>query len=223
MEILLTESQIEKIIEYYAKDGYNNIHDWYDFNRDNLYEIFQSIKNQEKIKLHKINPNQYKTALEDFMKFGKFMRFPEKYVYRWKGIMLENTSTLDNLTSIHGHTSYFPFDEFYNTFNDAEPYDSKQYNMFTGETDEITPDGEFSQWCKQKYEETGDKDYLKDNNFTTAYEFLDEVKKIDDFVPFFSNGQVVMSDFGLEPLTKLGEKLINQDDPNEIIITINKK
>lgn len=76
-------------------------------------------------------------------------------------------------------------------------------------------------WVKQKFEETGDKDYLKESDFGNIYEFL-EYKNIDDYVPFFESGHAVMSDFGLEPLQELANEIMGQDDPNEILMTIDK-
>jgi hypothetical protein len=221
MKLLITEEQCQFLIREYS-----NIHDYWQFERNNMSEIFQSIKNGEKVTFSgKINPTQYQNALRDFMRFPRnphFVRFPVKYVYRWKRIMLENTATLDNLTSIHGHTSYFPYETFYDIFDYSEVRQTQQLNLFTGELEYETIDGEYTTWAKQRYQETGDKEYLQENNFTTIYEYLDDVCHIDDYVPFFSNGQPVLSDFGLRPLTDLAEKLISQERPEEIIITINK-
>jgi len=44
---------------------------------------------------------------------------------------------------------------------------------------------------------------------------------MDELLPRFSNGEYVMSDFGLEPLQKLVEKLIPMTDVNQILVTIN--
>lgn len=41
-------------------------------------------------------------------------------------------------------------------------------------------------------------------------------------LPTFSNNQYTISDYGLEPLYKLGLEMIKQDTPEEIIVTINK-
>ena len=44
----------------------------------------------------------------------------------------------------------------------------------------------------------------------TAYDYLDKVWKMDEVLPLFSNGQWVLSDYGLEPLWKLGREILNQ-------------
>ena len=190
-------------------EGFESVYDWYEYHMEEEREIFDMIKRGEKITFRLMPANQYHHALKEFMQYGTFMRFPEKYVFQWKTLLLENISKLSILTEIVGHTSQFPFDEFYNTFD----YNNETHN---------DRDGEFSQWCQMKYEETGDEQYTQDYNFISAYEFLDEVYHIDDVLPLFSNGQWVLSDFGLEPLMKLGEEIVRQKDPNEIIVTINK-
>lgn len=220
MKIIITEQQAKFLAE-----EYNSEDDYYSLLDEITYDIFQKIKNQEKIKTAKINPMQYKTALMDFMRFPRnphFVRFPVKYVYRWKSIMIEGVAMLDALTSIHGHSSDFPYQEFYDVFNYTESYQSDQYNLFSGELEEVTPDGEYTAWAKEKYKETGDKDYLREYDWNSIYEFLDTVYHIDDFVPFFESGHAVMSDFGLGPLRNLAMELITKERPEDMIILINK-
>jgi hypothetical protein len=48
----------------------------------------------------------------------------------------------------------------------------------------------------------------------------DEV--LDDFLPKFSNGHDLISDFGLEPLGKIVNQLLQTEDPNNILVLINK-
>ena len=59
-----------------------------------------------------INPSMYATALKEFTKFGKLVRFPAKYVYQWIGIIMKNTAILRSNSNIAGHSSWFPEDEF---------------------------------------------------------------------------------------------------------------
>lgn len=220
MKIIITEQQAKFLAE-----EYNDESDYFHLYDETVMEVFNSIKNQQKITFHKINPAQYQTALRDFMRFPRnphFVRFPTKYVFRWKSMMIEGVVLLDALTSIHGHSQYFPYDEFYDVFNYTESYQSDQYNLFTGELEEVTPDGEYTAWAKKRYQETGNKDYLKDYDWSSVYEYLDDVMNIDDYVPFFESGHAVMSDFGLEPLRKLVLTLLGQDRAEDIIITINK-
>lgn len=173
------------------------------------YEILNDVANQEKILFRLIPKNPYHTALREFIKYGRFMRFPDKLIYKWKSLLLENIAKLNTLTEIHGHSTNFPFDEFYDIFDSNEE---------TGESE----GGEFSKWLKTKYKETGEEDYLKKYNWNTAYEFLDEIYNIDDITPQFSSGHHVLSDYATEPLLKLGLELEEKKTPEEIIVVINK-
>lgn len=51
---------------------------------------------------------------------------------------------------------------------------------------------------------------------------LDDKYNIYAYTPKFSNGHELISDYGLKPLHKLCNVLLKQNDPNEIIVTINK-
>ena len=59
-----------------------------------------------------INGDMYKKALSEFVRYGKLVSFPTKYVYQWIGIIFKNTCILTSNTSIVGHTSSLPLDEF---------------------------------------------------------------------------------------------------------------
>lgn len=221
MKVLISEEQYRKLRSSLIE---TTEQEYEIFNMENevVFEIFESIKNGQKIKFNLINPQQYKVALTEFMKYREFVRFPVKYIYQWKELIKENILLLSSLTEIHGHGQDPPFDEFYHVFDYSETRRTNQYNLFTGELEDETIKGEFSTWVKQKYEETGDKGYLERYNWNSCIEFLEEVYNIDDYVPYFSNGQIVLSDFGIEPLMELLMVLIHQDSPEDIIVTINK-
>ena len=182
MKIILTETQLKNIVNEHIDD----VHDFNYLMINVTYEIFSAIKNKEKIEFDLIKPLEYKRALEEYMKYGQFIRFPEDKIYDWKDLVLTNIAMLDSLTSINGHSSHFPFDEFYDVFDNLK-----------------IP-----------------KKYYYDWGY--VYDILEKKYHIDDYIPFFSNGQPVLSDYGLEPLLKLAEQLIRQRKPEEIIITINK-
>lgn len=188
---------------------YNDLNEWYESHNNMIMEIFYKIINGKKIIFNVINSNQYHNALKEFVKYGQFMKIPVKYIFKWKDLILNNISKLEILTSIAGHTSNFPYDDFYDIFD---------YNHETNEE----RNGEFSKWCQKKYEETDNNDYIKDYNFGAAYDFLVEVYNIDSVLPLFSNGQFVLSDYAIKPLFELGKLLIEQEMPEEIIVTINK-
>jgi len=200
------------VLEKYETDVdfYDMSDEYQELTRDMNRDLFMMIQSEEKIIFKVINNIQYHNALKEFVRYGKFMRFPTKYVFRWKAIIMENIFKLASLTSIHGHSQWFPFDEFYDVFDYGEEERS----------------GEFSEWCKKRHEETKDdenaENYLKDYNWSTAYEFLDEVKHIDDYTPQFSNGHHVLSDYATEPLENLCIELDLAETAEEIIPVINK-
>jgi len=187
------------------KEDIDSIDDYFEMENDAIYDVFSDFKTHTTTKFDKIKPSMYHNALRDLVAHGKLMRFPEKYVYRWKKMVMENIAKLNAFTSIYGHTSYFPFEEFHNLFN---------HNEETGED----RGGEYDKWLEAKGLDPQDHEY----DFGEAYEFLDEVYKIEEFEPTFSNGQSVMSDFGLEPLRKLAAKIAVQQNPKDILVTINK-
>ena len=193
----------------YLVEDTQSMDDWYETHNQMTYEIFNKIKSKKKITFDLMPVTQYHNALKEFMKFGEILRFPTRYILDWKELILENISKLQILTEISGHETNFPYQEFYDVFD---------YNNKTNQEN----NGEFTKWCKMMYRKTKDEKYIKKYQWDTAYEFLDEVKKIDDYLPLFSNGQWVLSDFGLKPLWKLGEILVNEHDPNKILVLINR-
>jgi len=213
---------IREYINRILTEEVDTIDDWYSLENELTRDIFYMIKNHEKITFELMPKTQYLNALKEFMKYGSFMRFPERVIFGWKQLLLENIAKLEILTSIAGHTAHFPYDDFYDTFDSEKEIETNQYDLFTGGIENKTIDGEFTKWAKEKYEETGDKKYIKKYQFNPIYEFLDEVYKMDEVLPLFSNGQWVLSDYGLKPLFELGEEIIKQKDPDEIIVTINR-
>ena len=162
-----------KIFEEFINSINEDINDmdaWFELYKDLTYEIFNYIGDQKKIKFDVINKSQYHTALKEFTKYGEFMgRFPVKYIYNWKELVLESIAKLDILNSINGHSSSFPYEEFYDMFDNAEQWEYENEKFKDVNQLEIKfPDfknvknyigGEYTHWCKDKFEETGDNDY----------------------------------------------------------------
>ena len=101
-----------KLTEDYDDDY---IHPYYEImNENDAYSVlcdflFSETNKQQWTPL--IQPNMYKKALSEFIKFGKFIHFPTKYVYQWIGIIMTNTAKLRANTELAGHESFFPFYE----------------------------------------------------------------------------------------------------------------
>lgn len=192
--------------------------------KENMYDyVFQNIKDKKKITFNLIDPNQYKRALSEFVKYGQLIRFPEKYILKWKNLIIKNTALLDVLTELNGHSMYFPFEEFEKYFNESSTYETNQLDLFTGKKSWLTTKGEYDVWLKQKFEESKDKDFLKTDDYYNVVKFLDEVYDWDEYLPTFSNGQPLLSDYGLEPILNLiHDELINEETPEKMLVAINK-
>lgn len=63
-----------------------------------------------------IPADSYRKAIEEFVKYGRFMRFPTKLIYQWMGIIMKNTAILRANTDWAGHSMLFPYDEFIDVF-----------------------------------------------------------------------------------------------------------
>lgn len=164
------------------------------------YNVYSNIQSQKPVTFDVIPKTQYHHALKEFMQYGKFMRFPSKYIHSWKELALDNIALLNSLTEISGHSQHWPVDEFNDVFDN---------------------DGSFTKWVKKMNKLEGKKEY-KLNDWGTHSKYLEDVYHIDKYLPLFSNGQWLLSDYGLDPLLNLAYELDGQDDPNEIIVTLNK-
>lgn len=63
------------------------------------------------------------------------------------------------------------------------------------------------------------------SDWSEAMEYMEQMgydEVLDNILPRFSNGHDLISDYALEPLTKIVESLYKTDDPNEILVLINK-
>lgn len=81
-----------------------------------------------------IPANQYQQALSEFVKYGKFMRFPTNKIYQWMGIIMKNTAILMANTELSGHEAYFPTDEvidvfFYEDEEKTEYYENNSFEL----------------------------------------------------------------------------------------------
>lgn len=189
---------LEEIVNFIVENDYYEI---YSLISSMEYYVFDSIKNGREIKFSVIPKNQYKKALVEFIKYGEFFRFPTKLIFDWKKLIIKNIILLKTLTEINGHSSEFPFDVFHDFFNNENDIN-----------------GEYNLWLDSNGLN------LKDNSYdwNNVYKFLDSVYDIESILPTFSNGQPVVTDYGLKPLLRLVEELHVKTKPEEIIVTLNK-
>lgn len=79
---------------------------------DYVIEQFSNSGGRGKLRwLPLINPQMYKKALDEYIKFGRLIRFPVKHVYQWMNIIMKNTALLYVCTTIYGHTEYCPYND----------------------------------------------------------------------------------------------------------------
>ncbi len=178
----------------------NDYHQYYDYiNEYSPYTIFSMVMSKTNLWSPLIKPSMYKQALSEFVKYGKLNRFPDKYVYKWMGIIMKNTAILRATTEIAGHSEYLPFDDFYDYFFNDEGLDENgmSWEDFLSEHDLDESD---------KYE--------------GMTEYLDEVGFYDNLV--LPDGSDAWSDFGIEPIEKLISEYNDDLSPERVLVLINK-
>ena len=195
----------ELLREGLLRENISSIDDFNEILTTLPYEILSDIKHKQKVSFHPIPPLQYTRALQEFMKYGELFRFPARIIYKWKELILYNIAQLDVINSINGHSSYFPNDEFLDVFDYEEERGGEGH-------------GDFSVWLENS-EEYGLGDRY---NYSAVSVYLSDVVKCDDVLPLFTNGRYMISDFGLPVLLKLADKLIPEQDPNKILVLINR-
>lgn len=171
-------------------------HRYYDYLEDySAFNVFDMVMNGENLWTPLINPMMYKKALDEFIRFGHFIKFPTKYIYQWMGIIMKNTAILHTTTDIAGHSPWFPESEFFDYFFGDEDMDRNGIS-----------------WEEWK-EEHG---YTEDD-YESITEYLDEVGFYDNLT--LPDGSDAWSDFGLQPIEECIYEY-NEDLPPEKVITI---
>lgn len=139
-----------------------------------------------------IQPDMYKKALSEFVKYGKFIHFPVKYVYQWMGIIMNNTAKLRANTEWAGHLDCAPF-PMYELESAIEEYP----NFF-----------------KNAIEEFGMP------NEDNCYDFMDNIGFFDWMN--MPDGSDAWSDYGLPTLERVISEYRENMSPEETIVIINK-
>lgn len=168
-------------------------HIYYDYIHDyGVYYVFSLFEENKNPWNPLILPEMYEKALHEFMKFGKLIHFPNKYIYQWMGIIMKNTAILRAITEICGHTQWSPIDEFVDFYFEAD------YDL----------------WEKYKQEIHTNSDY------DAMSEFLYE-KGFDEW-SVLPDGSDAISDYGLEPLEKIISQYNENLEPEKVLVIINK-
>lgn len=197
-----------------------------------------------------INAQSYQTALGEFMKYGKFERFPTKYVYQWMGTIIRNTIQLDANTALAGHKTYFPWDEIDDFL---ESYEEREYDLDINK-DEVKLlcsedeaydiimkffNGGGLSWDRQLAGDTEDmgnlvKEFNEKNyhekfevdgdgqywHVTSLMTYLDNIGLYDWMK--MPDGTDAWSDYGLDPLWKIIDQYKDDMTPEQVIVLVNK-
>lgn len=181
--VKLTESNNDWLPYYDAMEEVNTYSILMDF-------IYKKTDKQNWTPL--IQPDMYKKALFEFVKFGKFIHFPVKYVYQWMGIILNNTAKLRANTEWAGHIDYgvFPMDELKDAIENYPDFFKKTIEEF-GEVNEDN--------CYDFMEYLGFYDWMN-----------------------MPDGSEAWSDYGLPALEKVICEYKEGMTPEQTIVIINK-
>ena len=60
-----------------------------------------------------IDAAQYKVALDEFMRYGKLIRFPVKKIEDWVHILMKNSAIFENIRPLFGEEEYVPVEEVF--------------------------------------------------------------------------------------------------------------
>ena len=153
----------------------------------------------------------YQKALSEFIKNGKLVNFPIKYVYQWMGTIMRNTAILRNCTSICGHDYFIPLDEFIDVFFNGDQEEFNEYKLTL--TDKGRFDVRFGYMEKDEYDEVVDDDDAY-NQFLDDHNFYDYIRLRD--------GSIICSDYGVRPLEELIAEYDSNMKPEQVLVLINK-
>lgn len=160
-----------------------------------LYEYY--IANNDKLHWEQIQPESYKKALSEFVKYGRLIHFPSNIIYQWMGMMMRNTAKLRICTELAGHSNYFPSDEVYDFFQHNEEVIEKYQNV-----------------CQVNIEDIDGYDYEEWSDFFYETGFYDWCQLPD--------GSDALSDFGIEPLERIISTYHDNSSPEQTLVVINK-
>ena len=190
-----------------------------------------------------IDPSQYKKALTEFTRFGRFTSFPTQKVYQWMGIIMRNTAKLIANTVLIGHSDspidLYDFQDFLETYL-GENFVGIRDNCILQRVNEEFVDEQ----CERDYVDISEaknlsqkiaiyneKMMLRDNRFSITNN--GDIQFSEDYIDFFDrigfydtmilpDGSDAFSDYGLDPLLEIISKYNNNLQPEEVIVLVNK-
>jgi len=126
-------------------ESWSDVDDFLDIQEETRpYDVLMMYKSGENnIWYPLIKPTEYKQALNEFMKYGEIVRYPEDKIYNWLKIIFKNTCLIDSITQLAGHTEWFPYDEVKDAYEETEDL-PENWNDFSSFLEEQG----FYDWCK---------------------------------------------------------------------------
>lgn len=122
------------------------------FSEYDAYYVLNEFKNAQKGSKQNwgnlIEPSMYQKALSEFTKYGQLVKFPERYIYMWWGIIVRNTAILSANTELAGHSESYPIEVISNFLSDY--LGDKFYGTDNTDVFIKLPEEEFIRLCNEK-------------------------------------------------------------------------
>lgn len=199
--IRISENDVRDIVSHVVKriikeDYCRHCAEDYMCDYDESY-VFNEFKSNPKGKqnwLPLINKNMYRKAIEEFTKYGRFIKFPTKYIYQWMGIIMKNTSILFANTNISGHSNSFPVDEF-TDFIESWYGDDRyiEINEIFDVKIQLSPQEVMKMCCGDKIDEAIDRSgqiyfpFVSQGEVDKHYEGMERDRNIEMFKSEYAN------------------------------------
>lgn len=222
-------NDVEKLINKTLNESYTP--DWIQdlMEEYSCYEILEMFRNGENLWNNLIQPEPYKKALSEFVKYGELLHFPKDKVFDWFKIIVTNTIKMTSMSYLAGHEGGFPVDDVKDFLGDDDlPND---FSVLSN----ILEEKGFYAWSKLPNGDISWSDYgLKPlwniineyNDNMSAEEVLVLVNRALDVThwngdlssAFIIGGAKTLSKISNESINKKG-KIINESDNKPELIT----
>lgn len=149
-----------------------------------------------------INPSMYQKALEEFIKYGRFIHFPVKYIYQWMGIIMKNTALLNANSQLVGAG--------------VENIPVELYEKYFPEI--------FKQYCPCGYTIDGNMISCADEGGSSELDFNEFLWATTNIYDFISapDGSRGYTDFALPELFNIINEYDDSMKPEQVIVLINR-
>lgn len=121
----LNESQEEWVWNYGSFEDY--------LTKYNLEWVFTNAK-RGSVWYPLIDARQYKLALDEFVKYGRLVRFPVDKIYDWVDILMKNSAIFENIRPLYGVDEYVPYIEVFEALYGADADYDEWVSSMKGKT-----------------------------------------------------------------------------------------